>query len=270
MSALPPLCAVLPRTGRRRHGLCAACWSQALVHRAALLRAARHSVPLRSRSRRAVDGGDRRSAGLSARARGGALRRRRPHARACAQIRRPARPCAHAWAAGWRAPAANCSPRPTRIVPVPLHWRRLWARRFNQSALLAEIIAKAAACRSPMARSSACKATPQQVGLSPVRARRQRAGRVPRAAGGKAAVAGRRLDPGRRCAHLRRHRRRLRPGAAARRRRAGRCAGIRPGCGGGPRPHIKCVEANRREHPWLTSKSTPPAIAPIASRPRSC
>src|SRR6516164_3409075 len=27
------------------------------------------------------------------------------------------------------------------LVPVPLHWRRLWARRFNQSALLAEIIA---------------------------------------------------------------------------------------------------------------------------------
>src|SRR5262245_55260093 len=30
------------------------------------------------------------------------------------------------------------------LVPVPLHWRRLWARRFNQSALLAEIVGKAA------------------------------------------------------------------------------------------------------------------------------
>src|SRR5215471_14481327 len=29
------------------------------------------------------------------------------------------------------------------IIPVPLHWRRYWARRFNQSALLAETIAKA-------------------------------------------------------------------------------------------------------------------------------
>src|SRR5258705_6414091 len=29
------------------------------------------------------------------------------------------------------------------LVPVPLHWRRQWARRFNQSALLAEVIAKA-------------------------------------------------------------------------------------------------------------------------------
>ena len=28
------------------------------------------------------------------------------------------------------------------LVPVPLHWRRLWARRFNQSALLAQTIAR--------------------------------------------------------------------------------------------------------------------------------
>ena len=26
------------------------------------------------------------------------------------------------------------------IVPVPLHWRRLWARRFNQSAALAQVV----------------------------------------------------------------------------------------------------------------------------------
>ncbi len=28
------------------------------------------------------------------------------------------------------------------LVPVPLHWRRLWARRFNQSAILAATISK--------------------------------------------------------------------------------------------------------------------------------
>jgi predicted amidophosphoribosyltransferase len=28
------------------------------------------------------------------------------------------------------------------LVPVPLHWRRLWARRFNQAAALAEVISK--------------------------------------------------------------------------------------------------------------------------------
>src|SRR4051812_9691209 len=29
------------------------------------------------------------------------------------------------------------------IVPVPLHWRRQWARRFNQAALLSGIVSKA-------------------------------------------------------------------------------------------------------------------------------
>src|ERR1700676_4146108 len=33
------------------------------------------------------------------------------------------------------------------LVPVPLHWRRQWARRFNQSALLAEVVAKASGLR---------------------------------------------------------------------------------------------------------------------------
>src|ERR1700723_2256799 len=28
------------------------------------------------------------------------------------------------------------------LVPVPLHWRRQWARRFNQSAMLAAAVAK--------------------------------------------------------------------------------------------------------------------------------
>ena len=64
--------------------LCAACWVEASLHRAALLRAARHSLRLRSRPRHPVDGGDRRSAGLRPRPRRGALRRRRAHAGACA------------------------------------------------------------------------------------------------------------------------------------------------------------------------------------------
>ena len=79
------------------------------------------------------------------------------------------------------------------LVPVPLHWRRLWARRFNQSALLAKAIGRRAASPSPMRRSSASRRPPQQVGLSQAeRAQNvQGAFRVP--AERKAEVAGRRL-----------------------------------------------------------------------------
>jgi ComF family protein len=51
------------------------------------------------------------------------------------------------------------------IVPVPLHWRRRWARRFNQSALLAELIAKASGRAVAHTVLKRIKATPQQVGL---------------------------------------------------------------------------------------------------------
>jgi ComF family protein len=51
------------------------------------------------------------------------------------------------------------------LVPVPLHWRRLWWRRFNQSAALAEVIA--ARVTLPVAHVLArVKATRQQVGLT--------------------------------------------------------------------------------------------------------
>ena len=118
------------------------------------------------------------------------------------------------------------------LVPVPLHWRRLWARRFNQSAALARgDLAARAASRSRMRALRRVKATPQQVGLSrkpsaPPTCRARSAS--PPAA--KAEVAGRRLilvddvltsgatvDA---CARAL-----LRAG-----RRAGRRAGIRPGC----------------------------------------
>jgi len=79
------------------------------------------------------------------------------------------------------------------LVPVPLHWRRLWSRRFNQSAALAGAIAQA--CGVPVLYDALkrVRATPQQVGLSkPQRAENvQGAFRVP--AERKAQVAGRRL-----------------------------------------------------------------------------
>jgi len=79
------------------------------------------------------------------------------------------------------------------IVPVPLHWRRQWARRFNQAALLSEVITQVSGVPVAHHAIKRVKATPQQVGLS--QAERalnvQGAFRVPPS--GKAAVAGRRL-----------------------------------------------------------------------------
>ncbi|HEY7229602.1 MAG TPA: ComF family protein [Pseudolabrys sp.] len=52
------------------------------------------------------------------------------------------------------------------LVPVPLHWRRLWARRFNQSAALASIIATRSGVRVVPSGLRRVRATPQQVGKS--------------------------------------------------------------------------------------------------------
>jgi ComF family protein len=52
------------------------------------------------------------------------------------------------------------------LVPVPLHWRRLWARRFNQSAILAKVIAERTGVPVLHDALRRVKATPQQVGLA--------------------------------------------------------------------------------------------------------
>jgi len=78
------------------------------------------------------------------------------------------------------------------LVPMPLHWRRQWTRRFNQSAALAGAIS--AICNVPVAYGfKRVRATPQQVGRSKTeRADNvQGAFRVP--AEHKADIAGRRL-----------------------------------------------------------------------------
>jgi len=79
------------------------------------------------------------------------------------------------------------------LVPVPLHWRRQWTRRFNQSALLAEIAAKASGARVTHGALARVKSTRQQVGLDKsARAENvQGAFRVP--ANRKADVTGRKL-----------------------------------------------------------------------------
>jgi ComF family protein len=52
------------------------------------------------------------------------------------------------------------------IVPVPLHWRRGWARRYNQSGALATVISRASGVRVAGQALKRVKPTLQQTGLS--------------------------------------------------------------------------------------------------------
>ena len=60
------------------------------------------------------------------------------------------------------------------LVPVPLHWRRSWSRRYNQSGALAHVIAGVSGVRLRGDLLRRIRATEQQVGLS----RPQRASNV--------------------------------------------------------------------------------------------
>jgi ComF family protein len=96
------------------------------------------------------------------------------------------------WMAAWMARAgAKLLADADIVVPVPLHRRRLWWRRFNQSAALAKHLAKLG--KKPFAPSvlTRIRATAQQVGLSAEERDRNVRGafRVP--PGEKIAVAGR-------------------------------------------------------------------------------
>jgi ComF family protein len=79
------------------------------------------------------------------------------------------------------------------LVPVPLHWRRLWVRRFNQSAMLASTVSAESGVPIAAAALKRIRPTVQQVGLtrSERSANVQGAFRVPDE--GKAAVSGRTL-----------------------------------------------------------------------------
>jgi ComF family protein len=51
------------------------------------------------------------------------------------------------------------------VVPVPLHWRRRWRRGFNQSELLAQVVARR--CGIPVIKAlKRVRYTPAQTGLS--------------------------------------------------------------------------------------------------------
>ena len=79
------------------------------------------------------------------------------------------------------------------LIPVPLLWRRLWARRFNQSGMLAAAVSRQTGVPVAAGALKRVKPTAQQVGLSRTEraANIQGAFRVP--GDGKTAVTGRRL-----------------------------------------------------------------------------
>jgi ComF family protein len=79
------------------------------------------------------------------------------------------------------------------LVPVPLHWRRLWARRFNQSAALAEAIAGATGIAVAHTLLKRVKSTAQQVGLTKAERATNVQGAFRVTQEGKAQVRGRRL-----------------------------------------------------------------------------
>jgi ComF family protein len=79
------------------------------------------------------------------------------------------------------------------LVPVPLHWRRLWARRFNQSAALAEAISANSGVAVLHGALRRVRATVQQVGLSKAERADNVQGAFRIAADAKGEVAGRRL-----------------------------------------------------------------------------
>jgi ComF family protein len=60
------------------------------------------------------------------------------------------------------------------LIPVPLHWRRGWSRRYNQSGALAHVVARQSGVRLRGDILQRVRATEQQVGLS----RPQRASNV--------------------------------------------------------------------------------------------
>lgn len=79
------------------------------------------------------------------------------------------------------------------VVPVPLHRRRLFARRFNQSALLAAALARRAGRDFEAGAVLRIRSTRQQVGLSARQRRRNVAGAFGVAAEARPLIEGRRV-----------------------------------------------------------------------------
>jgi predicted amidophosphoribosyltransferase len=71
------------------------------------------------------------------------------------------------WMGGWMARAgAELVREADVVVPVPLHHRRLWSRRYNPSALLAQHVAGRGGRTCAPQALARIRPTPQQVGLT--------------------------------------------------------------------------------------------------------
>jgi GrxC family glutaredoxin len=120
------------------------------------------------------------------------------------------------------------------LIPVPLHWRRAWHRRYNQSGALARIIERHSGVGVVSEVLRRIRPTEQQIGLS----RPQRASNVQGAfrPTGADRRPSRRAD--RRRPHLGRDRGCMRARTLARQGGVGGRAGICPGCGWPLNSHI--------------------------------
>jgi ComF family protein len=191
-AALPPLCPSCREPLGGGAGLCAACWSKLSLIEPPYC--ARLGIPF------SHDGGD----GLLSME---AIENPPAYARARAAVRYDdiARALVHGFKYGDRLDLAPMMGRwmaragrdliddADTLVPVPLHWRRLWARRFNQSAALAKAIGEAESLPVLYDALRRVRATPQQVGLNKSQRANNVQGAFRVAPGGKAEIAGKRL-----------------------------------------------------------------------------
>jgi ComF family protein len=79
------------------------------------------------------------------------------------------------------------------LIPVPLHWRRLWSRRFNQAAALAKVIARRSGVPVAFHALKRVRATRQQVGLTQAERATNVQGAFRVSREGRASVRGKRL-----------------------------------------------------------------------------
>lgn len=96
------------------------------------------------------------------------------------------------WMGGWMLRAGSeLIADADMVVPVPMHRRRLWSRRFNQSACLAQIVAARAG--KPLATEALRRVRPtrQQVGLTAIERERNVRGAFEVVENQRAAVASR-------------------------------------------------------------------------------